>query len=167
VKYRNKILVVLGTVVCLFCVQVEAQQLVQRVGKWSVYVSKKGKNRQMCYIVGIPASSTKMEHKRDKTYITVTDFGNGEEEFSFSPSYVIKDKSAYVQVDDKESFGLINEGRLAWALKEMDDKKIINFMMKGSKLVAKAQNTKNKLSEDAFDLSGFTKAVTLMRSKCK
>ena len=55
----------------------------------------------------------------------------------------------------------------AWFKTDQYDKKAINRMKKGHKLVVKGTSQKGTYSVDTYSLSGFTKAYNRINSLCR
>ena len=65
-----------------------------------------------------------------------------------------------IEIDNKKKFKLNTFGQTAWtASKTKKDKKIIEAMIKGDKLVAFGQSRRGTKTKDTYSLNGFAKAL--------
>ena len=135
--------------------------------KWSVYA----KSKSLCYMIAQPEKSEGEYKVRGRVRIVVyrnnldsqnknvvgIDFG-----YSFN-----ENSKAFVEIDNKNKFKLDTFGQTAWtASKTKKDKKIIEAMIKGDKLIAFGQSKRGTKTKDTYSLSGFAKALNKINEYC-
>ena len=135
--------------------------------KWSVYA----KSKSLCYMISQPEKSEGEYKVRGRVRIVVyrnnlenqnknavgIDFG-----YSFN-----ENSKAYIEIDTKNKFKLNTFGQTAWTASETKkDKKIIEAMIKGNKLVAFGQSKRGTKTKDTYSLNGFAKALNKINNYC-
>ena len=135
--------------------------------KWTVYA----KSKSLCYMIAQPEKSEGEYKVRGRVRIVVyrnnlesqnknavgIDFG-----YSFN-----ENSKAFIEIDSKNKFKLNTFGQTAWtASKAKKDKKIIEAMIKGDKLIAFGQSKKGTKTKDTYSLNGFAKALNKINNYC-
>ena len=135
--------------------------------KWSVYA----KSKSLCYMIAQPEKSEGEYKVRGRVRIVVyrnnlenqnknavgIDFG-----YSFN-----ENSKVFIEIDSKNEFKLNTFGQTAWtASKAKKDKKIIEAMIKGDKLIAFGQSKKGTKTKDTYSLNGFAKAFNKINDYC-
>ena len=134
---------------------------------WSVYA----KSKALCYLIAQPEKSEGADKVRGRVRIVVyrnnlekqnknavgIDFG-----YSFN-----ENSKALIEIDSKNKFKLNTFGQTAWtASKTKKDKKIIEAMIKGDKLIAFGQSRRGTKTKDTYSLKGFAKALNKINNYC-
>ena len=76
-----------------------------------------------------------------------------------------KEESVEVSVDGQH-FVLIAQGNKAWTKNAIEDQKLVDALLKGTKLILKATLRSNIKLEQTYSLRGSTAAHDLMNKKC-
>ena len=135
--------------------------------KWSVYA----KSKSLCYMITQPVKSEGEYKVRGRVRIVV--YRNNLESqnknavgIDFGYSFT-KNSNALIEIDNKKKFKLNTFGQTAWtASKTKKDKKIIEAMIKGDKLVAFGQSRRGTKTKDTYSLNGFAKALNKINNYC-
>ena len=135
--------------------------------KWSVYA----KSKSLCYMIAQPDKSEGEYKVRGRVRIVV--YRNNLENqnknavgIDFGYSFTENSK-AFIEIDDKNNFKLNTFGQTAWtASKTRKDKKIIEAMIKGDKLIAFGQSRRGTKTKDTYSLNGFAKAFNKINDYC-
>ena len=135
--------------------------------KWSVY----SKSKSLCYMIAQPEKSEGEYKVRGRVRIVV--YRNNLENqnksavgIDFGYSFTENSK-AFIEIDNKKKFKLNTFGQTAWTgSKTKKDKKIIEAMIKGDKLIAFGQSKRGTKTKDTYSLSGFAKALNKINDYC-
>ena len=135
--------------------------------KWSVYA----KSKSLCYMIAQPEKSEGEYKLRGRVRIVV--YRNNLENqnknaigIDFGYSFT-KNSKAFIEIDNKNKFKLSTFGQTAWtASKAKKDKKIIEAMIKGNKLIAFGQSKRGTNTKDTYSLNGFAKAFNKINEYC-
>ena len=135
--------------------------------KWSVY----SKSKSLCYMIAQPEKSEGEYKVRGRVRIVV--YRNNLENqnknavgIDFGYSFT-KNSKAFIEIDNKNKFKLSTFGQTAWtASKAKKDKKIIEAMIKGNKLIAFGQSKRGTNTKDTYSLNGFAKAFNKINEYC-
>ena len=135
--------------------------------KWSVYA----KSKSLCYIIAQPEKSEGEYKVRGRVRIVI--YRNNLENknknavgIDFGYSFTENSK-AIIEIDNKNKFKLNTFGQTAWtASKTKKDKKIIEAMIKGDKLIAYGKSKRGTKTKDTYSLNGFAKAFNKIIDYC-
>ena len=135
--------------------------------KWSVYA----KSKSLCYMIAQPEKSEGEYKVRGRVRIVV--YRNNLENqnknavgIDFGYSFT-KNSKAFIEIDNINKFKLSTFGQTAWtASKAKKDKKIIEAMIKGNKLIAFGQSKRGTNTKDTYSLNGFAKAFNKINEYC-
>ncbi len=106
--------------------------------------------------------------KRGDIYLTVS-HRTGEkrwDEVSIQTGYAYKGKSEATLTVGKSSYKFFTSGDSAWAYDLEEDKKVINSMIKGSKLYVNGVSARGTKTKDTYSLSGFSAAYRSINQAC-
>ena len=149
---------------------------------WSVFVSKE--DPQMCFIASqsIKGEAFRNNQKlssvhREKGNIYIIKVLNKDSEYqgTFYAGYPLQVGSkAVLEIDNKNKVVFFahpspkakSEKDHAWAQKE-DQKKLVDYLKKGSKAVMSAISHRNTVTKDTFMLTGFSDALSELEKRCK
>ncbi len=134
---------------------------------WSVYA----KSKNLCYMIAQPEKSEGEYKVRGRVRIVV--YRNNVENqnknavgIDFGYSFPENSKAS-IKIDNKKKFKLSTFGQTAWTgSKTKTDKKIIEAMIKGNKLVALGQSRRGTKTKDTYSLDGFAKAYYEINNYC-
>ena len=149
---------------------------------WSVFVSKD--DPKMCFIASqsIKGEAFKNNQKlssvnREKGTLYIIKIINkdGEYEGTFYAGYPLQVGSkAVLEIDNKEKIVFFAhpspkakaEKDHAWAQK-YDQKKLVDYLKKGSKAIMSAISHRNTVTKDTFMLTGFSDALLELEKRCR
>ena len=134
---------------------------------WSVYA----KSKSLCYMVAQPEKSEGKYKLRGRVRIVIyrNNFENqNQNALGIDFGYTFPENSkALIEIDDQSKFKLTTFGQTAWTgSKTKKDKKIIDAMIKGNKLVALGKSKRGTKTKDIYSLSGFGKAYNEINDYC-
>ena len=140
-----------------------------KYGAWKVY----SKSKNLCFMISKPRKSEGTYKTRGKVRMVV--FRNSKKykdrnlvgfDFGYPFSHNSKVK---IEIDNNKDFKLSTFDQMAWTgsrNKPINNKKIINEMIKGNKLVALGKSERGTLTKDTYSLDGFSKAFQKIKSYC-
>ena len=149
---------------------------------WSVFVSKD--DPKMCFIASQSIKGeafrnnqklSSVNREKGTLYVVKTINKDGEYEGTFYAGYPLQVGSkAVLEIDNKEKVVFFAhpspkakvEKDHAWAQK-YDQKKLIDYLKKGSKAVMSAISHRNTVTKDTFMLTGFSDALSELDKRCK
>ncbi|MBM3224305.1 MAG: hypothetical protein FJZ47_10930 [Candidatus Tectomicrobia bacterium] len=127
--------------------------------------------QKTCYITSNPIEQGGTKKRRSAPYTVVTHRGKNLAEMSVSAGYPYKDKSTVdisVDVQPKHEFFTSSKTpQIAWARDAEADKKIVEDMLKGTRMTVAGQGQGKIASTDTYDLQGFPQAYKRMQELCK
>ena len=135
--------------------------------KWSVYA----KSKALCYMIAEPEQSEGEYKVRGRVRIVI--YRNNLENQNKNAvgidfGYTFPENSkAFIEIDNKKKFKLKTFGQTAWTgSKTKKDKKIIEAMIRGDKLIAFGKSKRGTKTKDTYSLSGFAKALNKINDYC-
>ena len=149
---------------------------------WSVFVSKD--DPKMCFIASqsIKGEAFRNNQKlssvnREKGTLYIIKIINKDSEYegTFYAGYPLQVGSkAVLEIDNKEEIVFFAhpspkakaEKDHAWAQK-YDQKKLVDYLKKGSKAIMSAISHRNTVTKDTFMLTGFSDALLELEKRCK
>ena len=88
-------------------------------------------------------------------------------EISITAGYVFNKKNSILAVSGKNKYKFdISQEGFAWMADPKQEKKMINTMKKGSRIMVKGYNQKGSQTIDHYSLLGFTKAYNATKANC-
>lgn len=139
-----------------------AKELDKSFGRWSVYHT--GGKYKTCYIVSAPVAEKGDFKKRGQAYLLVFGKGKGDE-INASSGYPYKSGGAKL-LAGKKTFYMLTKDGLAWAKDPASDRKIVDYLKKGGKVIVEGASAKSTSSSDTYSAEGFTFAYSRMRELC-
>ena len=145
-------------------------QGIERVGvfgDWSAFRFKEDGN-PACYMSSEPTKAAGNYSKRGEVYAIVTHRPAEKRigEVSIVAGYSYKKESAVEVTIGKQGFELFTQDDGAWAPDGASDKKLVQAMRKGNKMVVKGTSSRGTLTTDTYSLKGFTKAYRAIGKAC-
>lgn len=138
-------------------------------GDWTAYSYKEGKNT-VCYMASTPKKDEGNYKVRGDIYAIVT-HRPAEKSYdvvNFVAGYNYKKNSNVVVKIGATTFNnLFTSGSNAWAPDSKTDKKLVQEMKRGQKLIVEGVSFKGTKTKDTYSLSGFSKAYRAISAKCK
>lgn len=144
----------------------QAQEFVSTHGDWSVFTINSGASKT-CYIASAPVKKAGNYSRRDDPYALITHRDANTDEVSVSSGYPYKDDSKVTVEVDGTKFEFFTKGELAWAYDAEQDKKLVNAMKKGSRMMVRGTSQIGTYSIDTYSLKGATAAYNKMKGLCR
>ena len=136
-------------------------------GDWTAFqLTEDGK--PTCYMSSEPTKATGSYKKRGDVFAYVT-HRPAEKligEVSIIAGYTYQKDSAVAIAIGKQEFDLFTQDDVAWARDPAADKKLVQAMKKGNRMVVKGTSSRGTLTTDTFSLKGFTKAYGAIGKAC-
>jgi invasion protein IalB len=136
-------------------------------GDWSVFRFNEDGN-PACYMSSEPTKATGDYKKRGEVYAIVTHRPAEKRigEVSIIAGYSYKKESAVEVTIGGQGFELFTQDDGAWAPDGAGDKKLVQAMRKGNRMVVKGTSSRGTLTTDTYSLKGFTKAYRAIGKAC-
>ncbi len=136
-------------------------------GDWSAFEFSEDGN-PACYISSEPTKATGDYEKRGDVFAIVTHRPAEKRigEVSIIAGYSSKKDSAVAVAIGTQGFELFTQDDGAWALDAATDKKLVQAMRKGNRMVVKGTSSRGTLTTDTYSLKGFTKAYRAIGKAC-
>ena len=155
----------------LFSTQVSAAtpQVLGEYGDWTAYIYKDGRG-SVCYMVSKPKKDEGKYSKRGDIYAVVT-HRPAEKSFdvvNFDAGYTFKNGAPFiVKIGHNTVTSFFTDGEKAWTLDGDTDKKMVNLMKGGERMIVDGVSSKGTKTKDTYSLKGFTGAYKAISAKCK
>ena len=132
-------------------------------GKW-IFV----KDNEYCYIGSIPIETDlSKEKKRGDTYILVYRIvGNQDSVIQIEAGYNYKLNKDIVIKIDNENYKFYTTEDVSDSAWTNDDAKVIFAMKKGLKLIVIGESNRGTVTNDTYNLKGFTNAFNQLNKDC-
>jgi len=157
----------------LFAAPVFAQSNAKLIGDyraWEALTYKEG-GSDVCYMSSSPEKWTSQPEnvRRGDIYLLVTHRPSRgvKDEVSIYTGYTYKQGSDVTLEIDGQDFELFTDGDTAWARDAETDKKLVQAMIRGNKMVIRGTSSRGTLTIDTYSLSGFTAARNAINKACK
>jgi hypothetical protein len=122
----------------------------------------------VCFAQSSPVLQAPKNNKRDaRLFVTFRPSDKITDEISASPGYEFNKKNSVtaISVKNKIKFDIKQQG-FAWIADNKIEKKMINLMKKGSRIMITGHNEKGSQTIDHYSLLGFTKAYSAAKKAC-
>lgn len=136
---------------------------------WTAYSYKEGKNI-VCYMASTPKKDEGNYKTRGDIYAIVTHrpADKSYDVVNFVAGYQYKKGTNVVVKIGTTSFNnLFTNGESAWAPDNATDKKLVEIMKRGEKMIVEGISARGTKTKDTYSLSGFTGAYNAITKKCK
>ena len=137
---------------------------------WAALTLKEG-GSNVCYMSSSPEkwTSEPKNVRRGDIYILVThkQGRSVQDEVSIYTGYTYKKDSEVTLAIDGQDFDLFTDGDSAWARDAETDRKLVQAMVRGNKMVVRGTSSRGTLTIDTYSLSGFTAARNAINKACK
>lgn len=157
-----------GAILLLPCLG-QTQQQEGSFDDWRVLTMQE-KTGKVCYVTSVPTKKEGNVTKRDQPYAMVTAWGKGATEVSVASGYPYKvDKSIELVIDDTAKYQLFSNkkvAKIAWANSTAEHRKIVDRMLKGTRMAVHGTSQSGATSQDGYSLKGFAKAYKTMKELC-
>jgi hypothetical protein len=163
----KKILVITFTII--FINQTQAEEI-KKMGKhkdWETYIINNNSGK-VCFAQSKPVLQAPKSNKREaRMFITFRPNEKIINEISVTPGYAFNKKNSITAVTGKYKYNFdIAKDGFAWMADSKQEKKMINTMKKGSRIMVKGHNEKGSQTIDHYSLLGFTKAYNATKANC-
>ena len=159
-------------VMVLASFQVKANSLPTELGvygDWTAYSYKEGKNT-VCYMASTPKKDEGNYKKRGDIYAVVTHRPADKtyNVVNFVAGYDYKKNSnVTVKIGTTTFHNLFTSGDNAWAPDAKTDKKLVDAMKRGQRMIVEGTSSRGTKTKDTYSLAGFTNAYRAISAKCK
>jgi invasion protein IalB len=138
-------------------------------GDWTAYSYKEGKNT-ICYMASTPKKDEGKYQKRGDIYAIIT-HRPAEKSFNvvnFVAGYNYKQGSKVIVKIGTTTFNnLFTNVDSAWAPDIQTDKKLVEAMKRGQKMIVEGVSYRGTKTKDTYSLKGFTGAYRAINAKCR
>ncbi len=138
-------------------------------GDWTAYTYKEGKNT-VCYMASTPKKDEGNYKKRGDIYAVVTHrpADKSYNVTNFVAGYRYKSGSnVTVKIGTTTFHNLFTNDENAWAPDAATDKKLVEAMKRGEKMIVEGTSFRGTKTKDTYSLAGFSKAYQAISAKCK
>ena len=156
----------------MFSLPVHANSMPEEIGQfkdWTAYSYKEGKNT-VCYMASMPKKDEGNYKVRGDIYAIVTHrpADKSYDVVSFIAGYPFKKGTSIVVKIGTTSFNnLFPNGETAWAPDSATDKRLVEEMKRGEKMIVEGVSARGTKTKDTYSLAGFTGAYKAISAKCK
>lgn len=136
---------------------------------WTAYTYKEGKNL-VCYMASTPKKDEGNYKARGDIYAIITHrpADKSYNVVNFIAGYPYKNGSKVVVKIGTTTFtNLFTNGESAWAPDNTTDKKLVDTMKRGEKMIVEGVSMRGTKTKDTYSLAGFSSAYKAISAKCK
>jgi hypothetical protein len=122
----------------------------------------------VCFAQSSPVLQAPKSNKRDaRLFVTFRPNEKITDEISTSPGYEFNQNNSVTATSGKQrvKFDIVQQG-FAWIADNKIEKKMVNIMKKGSRLMITGYNQNGSQTIDHYSLLGFTKAYNAAKTAC-
>lgn len=162
--------VFLFTTVLVFSAQ--AASVPTEIGQykdWTAYSYQEGKNT-VCYMASTPKKDEGNYKTRGDIYAVVTHrpADKSYNVVNFVAGYPYKKgTNVVVKIGTTAFNNLFTNGDNAWAPDETTDRKLVEAMKRGERMIVEGTSARGTKTKDTYSLAGFTGAYNAISTKCK
>ena len=143
---------------------------VKKLGKhkdWETYVIN-GASGKICFAQSKPVLQAPKNNPREaRLFISFRPGENIDNEISITSGYDYNNKNSVTAVSGKNKYNFdMAEESFAWMADNIQEKKMIKTMKKGSRIMVTGYNQKGSQTIDHYSLLGFTKAYNTAKKSC-
>ncbi|MCM1323160.1 MAG: invasion associated locus B family protein [Acetobacter sp.] len=138
-------------------------------GDWTAYSYKEGKNT-VCYMASTPKKDEGNYKTRGEIYAVITHrpADKSYDVVNFVAGYTYKNNTNVVVKIGTTTFNnLFTSGDNAWAPDNATDKKLVDTMKRGQRMIVEGISSRGTKTKDTYSLAGFSKAYQAISTKCK
>ncbi len=167
----KKIGFITGCLICLYTIAAHAEkpQMIGEYDDWTAFAYKEGKNT-VCYMASSAQKSEGKYNKRGEVYMVIT-HRPADKTFdvvNFTAGYTYKSGAPIVVKIGKDAFtDFFADNDKAWTMSPAADKKLVEAMKKGERLIIDGTSAKGTLTKDYYSLKGFSAAYRAISAKCR
>ena len=163
----NKITVLLF---CLLIVSEASAQEIKKVGKfkdWESIIVING-SQKLCFAQSKPVlQSPKKTGREARLFISFRPADKIQDEISITSGYEYNKQNSVIAKSGKHKIKFdIKEQSFAWIADTKVEKKMVNVLKKGSRIMVTGYNQSGSQTIDHYSLMGFTKAYNTAKKSC-
>lgn len=146
----------------------DKHEFLGRFDDWEAHKARIG-GETVCYIASLPKKSEGKYTRRDETSVLVSHWSKRKVfgQVEVRAGYTYKKNSKVKFDSDKGDFELWTTRDTAWAKDQAADRKIVEALKKGLKLIVVGHSSRGTKTTDTYSLRGFTKAYEKITDECK
>ena len=157
-------------IIFIFSVSYSFAEDVKKLGKykdWETMVLVEASGNT-CFAQSSPVLQAPKSNKRDaRLFVSFRPGDKITNEISTTSGYEYNKNNKVIVTSGKNKFNFdIKQQGFAWMTSNKNEKKMINVMMKGSRIMVTGFNSKGSQTIDHYSLLGFTKAYKAAKSAC-
>ena len=157
-------------IIFIFSVSYSFAEDVKKLGKykdWETMVLVEASGNT-CFAQSSPVLQAPKSNKRDaRLFVSFRPGDKITNEISTTSGYEYNKNNKVIATSGKNKFNFdIKQQGFAWMTSNKNEKKMINVMMKGSRIMVTGFNSKGSQTIDHYSLLGFTKAYKAAKSAC-
>ena len=157
-------------IIFIFSISYSFAEDVKKLGKykdWETMVLIEASGNT-CFAQSSPVLQAPKSNKRDaRLFVSFRPGDKITDEISTTSGYEYNKNNKVIATSGKNKFNFdIKQQGFAWMTSNKNEKKMINVMMKGSRIMVTGFNSKGSQTIDHYSLLGFTKAYKAAKSAC-
>ena len=157
-------------IIFIFSISYSFAEDVKKLGKykdWETMVLVEASGNT-CFAQSSPVLQAPKANKRDaRLFVSFRPGDKITDEISTTSGYEYNKNNKVIATSGKNKFNFdIKQQGFAWMTSNKNEKKMINVMMKGSRIMVTGFNSKGSQTIDHYSLLGFTKAYKAAKSAC-
>ena len=157
-------------IIFIFSISYSFAEDVKKLGKykdWETMVLVEASGNT-CFAQSSPVLQAPKSNKRDaRLFVSFRPGDKITDEISTTSGYEYNKNNKVIATSGKNKFNFdIKQQGFAWMTSNKNEKKMINVMMKGSRIMVTGFNSKGSQTIDHYSLIGFTKAYKAAKSAC-
>jgi len=157
-------------IIFIFSISYSFAEDVKKLGKykdWETMVLVEASGNT-CFAQSSPVLQAPKSNKRDaRLFVSFRPGDKITDEISTTSGYEYNKNNKVIATSGKNKFNFdIKQQGFAWMTSKKNEKKMINVMMKGSRIMVTGFNSKGSQTIDHYSLLGFTKAYKAAKSAC-
>ena len=157
-------------IIFIFSISYSFAEDVKKLGKykdWEAMVLVEASGNT-CFAQSSPVLQAPKSNKRDaRLFVSFRPGDKITDEISTTSGYEYNKNNKVIATSGKNKFNFdIKQQGFAWMTSNKNEKKMINVMMKGSRIMVTGFNSKGSQTIDHYSLLGFTKAYKAAKSAC-
>ena len=157
-------------IIFIFSISYSFAEDIKKLGKykdWETMVLVEASGNT-CFAQSSPVLQAPKSNKRDaRLFVSFRPGDKITDEISTTSGYEYNKNNKVIATSGKNKFNFdIKQQGFAWMTSNKNEKKMINVMKKGSRIMVTGFNSKGSQTIDHYSLLGFTKAYKAAKSAC-
>lgn len=142
-------------------------KLVETFNDWTVYAHNNADER-VCFAASAPKSSEPAGARRESifAYVSAWPAEGVRSELSIKIGYPFRKGSQVTVTIGNDSFKLFTHEDRAFIGDQIEELKLLEAMKKGATMIVQGMSERGTATKDTFSLSGISKAVQALTSRC-